>query len=99
MAFGETVGLKAAWHAFPLFIGATAALFLNPPKHRWAIPILLLVFMGIGELLGPILQSAFSQLSDHEAPARMVGAALGWTALKAAKRLIDRFKLSDKEKP
>jgi hypothetical protein len=88
MAIGESIGLKAAWHVFPLFIGATAALFLNPPKHRWAIPILLIVFMAIGEFLGPILQENFSMLSKHPAASHIIAAALGWSLLKLLQKMI-----------
>lgn len=97
MAFGESAGLKAAWHVLPLFIGATAALFLDPPKHRLSVPVLLVVFMGIGEFLGPILQSTFVHLGAHESASRMIGAALGWTALKAAQRIIRSFNPAKKE--
>jgi len=96
MALGESAGLKAVLYYLPSFIGATTALFLDPPKQKWAIPILLIVFCGMGEIAGPILQSTVDALEPHAAGSRMVGAALGWTVLKAAQRIIRQFNPSKK---
>jgi predicted MFS family arabinose efflux permease len=93
VAFGETIGLKAVWYAFPSFIGAVAALIINPIKKWWGIPLIVLLSMGIAEFLGPILQTMFVQLEPHAPGARMIGAALGLAALKTAARIIGRFNI------
>ncbi|MGL4640538.1 MAG: hypothetical protein ACRCVX_12520 [Shewanella sp.] len=97
MALGETAGLKAAFYMLPLFVGATAALFLDPPKSKWAVPVLLMVFMGFGELVGPTLHTHLSGIGFNENGARMAAAALGWTTLKAAQRIIKNFNPFKKE--
>lgn len=94
MAAGETIGLKAVWHILPLFIGAAAALFLDPPKKKWAVPVLLLVFMGFGEIAGPVLAANVDALAKEQGFARMIAAALGWTSLKLAQRTIKGLDLA-----
>lgn len=94
MAAGETIGIKAIWHVLPLFIGAAAALFLDPPKKGWAVPVLLMVFMGFGEIAGPILVAKVEFFAGAEGFARMVSAALGWTVLKMVQRAIRKVDLA-----
>lgn len=94
MAAGETIGLKAIWHILPLFIGAAAALFLDPPKKGWAVPVLLLVFMGFGEVAGPILSAKVEFFAEAEGFARMTAAALGWTVLKMVQRAMRKIDLA-----
>lgn len=94
MAASEAIGLKAVWHILPLFVGAAAALFLDPPKSRWAVPVLLLVFMGFGEVAGPILAAKVEFFAGADAFARFTAAALGWTVLKLAQRTIRKIDLA-----
>ena len=94
MAAGEAMGLKAVWYILPLFIGAGVALFLDPPKKSWAIPVLLVIFMGVGEYAGPILSSNVGMFAGQESFARMTAAALGWTVVKMVQRTIRKVDLS-----
>lgn len=94
MAAGEAIGLKAIWHILPLFIGAAAALFLDPPKKSWAVPVLLVVFMGFGEIAGPMLAAKVEFFAEAEGFARMTAAALGWTVLKMVQRALKRVDLA-----